>query len=50
MANSNFRLNFQAASYSFAIPRRDFARGMHVGLAQRGRGECRVPAHPQPRV
>src|SRR3984957_13147504 len=32
------------------IPAARYARVMPESRAQEGRGECRVPAHPQPRV
>src|SRR3954467_3877181 len=41
-----------AASYTFAFSRRECARGVREFSAfpREGRGECRVPTHPQPRM
>src|SRR3954454_2159360 len=40
------------ASYTFAFSRRECARGVREFSAfpREGRGECRVPTHPQPRM
>src|SRR3954447_20390951 len=41
-----------AGSYTFAFSRRECARGVREFSAfpREGRGECRVPTHPQPRM
>src|SRR3954451_23218286 len=46
------RLHFSAATHTSAFSRRECVRGVQElsAFPMEGRGECRVPTHPQPRM